>query len=80
MIDEEKYFPHALKVLDILQKNGGALEINTAGYYKKCAAPYPSEKIIKEAVLRQIPFVISADAHHCDHLCRNFTVALNLLK
>ena len=49
MIDEKKYFRHALNVLDILQKRGGALEINTAGWFKKCAAPYPSAEIIREA-------------------------------
>lgn len=78
MIDEEKYFSHALKVLDILQKNGGALEINTAGFFKQCAAQYPSLEILQEACSRKIPLVISADAHCADHLNRRFEEALKL--
>lgn len=78
MIDEKKYFRHALNVLDILQKRGGALEINTAGWFKKCAAPYPSAEIIREAKKRHIPMVISADSHHVDHLTRNFAEASEL--
>ena len=80
MIKEEKYLSHALKVLDILQKRGGAIEINTAGLFKNCKAPYPSYTIISEAQKRNIPLVISADAHHIDHLNRSFIEVSEMLK
>ena len=80
MIKEEKYLSHALKVLDILQKRGGAIEINTAGLFKNCKAPYPSYTIISEAQKRNIPLVISADAHHIDHLNRSFIEVAEMLK
>ena len=80
MVDENKYLKHAVEVLDILQQNGGAIEINTAGYFKQCAAQYPSNDILHEACLRKIPVVISADAHHSSHLNRKFAEAAELIK
>ena len=79
-IDEKEYLDDAVAVLDILQKNGGALELNTAGWFKPCAAPYPAPEILRAAIQRRIPVVISADAHHADHLTRNFTEAEKLLQ
>jgi len=80
LIDNRKYFPQAGKVLDILQKNGGAIEVNTAGYYKECAEAYPAPELLAEAFTRNIPVTVSADAHHVSHLRRGFAEAAGVLE
>jgi histidinol-phosphatase (PHP family) len=80
IIDNDRYLAHASRVLDILKENGGAIELNTSGWFKPCAAPYPSLDILKAACAREIPVYINADAHHCDHVRRNFTEAIELLQ
>jgi histidinol-phosphatase (PHP family) len=80
LIDNRRYFPHAVKVLDILQKNGGAIEVNTAGYFKECAEAYPAPELLAEAFRKSIPVIVSADAHHSSHLRRNFDPAAEVLK
>ena len=80
IIDNDRYLAHASRVLDILKENGGAIELNTSGWFKPCSAPYPSLDILKAACAREIPVYINADAHHCDHVRRNFTEALELLQ
>ena len=79
-INDKEYFDDAVAVLDILQKNGGALELNTAGWFKPCTAPYPASEILRAVIQRRLPVVISADAHHADHLTRNFAEAEKLLQ
>ena len=79
-IDENKYFPDAVKVLDIIAARNGAIEVNTAGKFKNCASAYPSLKILEEANKRRIPVVISADAHAKEHLNRAFAEIGELLK
>ena len=79
MIDNEKYIPRALKVLDIIQQSHGAIELNTAGWFKNCDEPYPAAVLLPAAANRNIPVVISADAHHADHLQRAFDRAAELL-
>ena len=80
LIDNEKYLPHALKVLDILAENGGALELNTAGFYKQCSEQYPSLEILKAANIRQIPVYVNSDAHASNHVDRGFAEAYGILK
>ena len=77
-IDNSRYFDHAVKVLDILADNGGAIELNTAGYFKECGEPYPSTAILQAAADRNIPLAISADAHCPEHVTRNFAQAAPL--
>lgn len=79
LIDNARYLGHAAKVLDILQQNGGAIELNTSGWFKPCNSPYPALDILKLANARKVPVVINADAHHHDHVRRNFDEAAALL-
>ena len=79
-IDNSRYFPHALRVLDAVQKNGGAIELNTSGWFKDCKEQYPALTILEAAALRQIPVIINPDAHHPDHVARNFAEASKILK
>lgn len=56
-----------------------AVEINTAGWHKPCADAYPTLDILRECRRREIPVTISADAHHPDHLLRDFDRAAERL-
>jgi len=80
MIDNSKYFQNAVDVLDIIQKRSGAIEVNTAGWFKQCNEPYPSLPILKEACKRNIPVAVNADAHCSEHVNRHFQQGYALLK
>ena len=80
LIDDQAYLAHAARVLDILQQTGGAIELNTSGWFKLCASPYPGPEILRLARERNIPVIVNADAHHADHVRRNFENAYSLLK
>ena len=71
-IDNTLYYPRAHKVLEILAAHGGAIEFNTAGWFKNCAEAYPAPALLREAAARRIPVVVSSDAHHPDHVTRAF--------
>jgi histidinol-phosphatase (PHP family) len=61
---------------------GGPLvvEVNTAGWHKPCADAYPTLDILRECRRRDIPATINADAHHAEHLLRDFDKAALRLK
>ena len=79
MIDNSRYTAHGIKVLDAVKKTKGAIELNTAGWFKECNEQYPDSALLKEALSREIPVIINADAHHQDHVKRNFTEAAQVL-
>lgn len=79
VIDNAKYFPHAMKVLDNVAKSGIGIELNTAGWHKECNEQYPSLSILKEANKRKIPVIVNADAHDPAHLKRDFERASLIL-
>lgn len=79
MINNDDYFRHAVRVLDIAQKSGIGIELNTAGWFKECEEQYPSLALLKEANARKIPVIVNADAHDPAHLQRNFTQAAEIL-
>ena len=78
--DREIYFPEAVKVLDAAAAGGTGIELNTSGWFKPCAEPYPSPRLLREACRRKIPVVIDSDAHCSEHLSRAFPEALDLLR
>ena len=51
------------QTLDALADNHVKLEINTNGINHPAAAPYPSEWILHEALVREIPLVLGSDSH-----------------
>jgi histidinol-phosphatase (PHP family) len=63
---------YALAALDAIANAGMAMEMNTSGWYKEIAEEYPSEFILQEARRRDIPLIITADAHESAHLSRAF--------
>ncbi len=80
MIDNSRYLPQAVKVLDAVQKTSGCIELNTAGWYKPAGEPYPGKEMLQEAYRRNAAVTINADAHCPEHLTRGFSEAAALLK
>lgn len=78
--DPDRYLPEALQVLDAAAASGTPIELNTSGWFKPCAEPYPSLKLLKEANRRKIPVIINPDAHCPEHVTRGFAEALQLLR
>ncbi len=62
-----------------IRRSGAQLELNTAGWSKPCAEPYPSPSLLKRALALGIPVVITADAHAPEHVNRDFAKAARLL-
>ena len=79
-IDNRRYFPRAVGVLDELQKHGGALELNTAGWFKPCAEAYPAPELLREARRRELPVAVSSDSHRAADVRRDFARAAALLE
>lgn len=53
------------RLLDVMQKHGTIMEVNTRGYYKGTTDEmYPSQWIMSEAFKRGIPATICSDCHH----------------
>ena len=71
-IDNTRCFPRAKEVMKVVARHGGAIELNTSGWFKTCAEAYPAPSLLREAAARRIPAVLSADAHHPDHVTRAF--------
>lgn len=63
--EKESWYREAvLKLLDIVKTNGTIVEINTGGITRHfCKEVYPSGWILKECRQREIPIVITTDAH-----------------
>ena len=55
------------------------IEINSAGMDKPCAEPYPSLSLLQRAGALGIPVMVSADAHRCANVKRNFPAAYDLM-
>jgi len=65
--------------LDSIAAAGMTLELNTSGWGKPCNECYPSEGILREAISRGIPIVVSADAHRKADLTQYYDRAFDLL-
>jgi histidinol-phosphatase (PHP family) len=65
--------------LDAIAESGMAIELNTAGWDKPCAAPYPTLEMLRDCRRREIPLVLSDDAHHTRDIGRHFDQARSLL-
>jgi len=61
--DQERIWGRILRVIDDLETSNMAVEINTSGLRKRENELYPNKAIIKELIERNIPLVLSSDAH-----------------
>lgn len=66
--------------LDAIAGSGMAVEVNTAGWYLPCREAYPDTLLLRECFKRDIPVVVSADAHIPENICRGYDRAYSLLK
>ena len=66
--------------LDAIATSGMTVELNTAGWDKPCAAPYPAEELLLQVHRRGIPVMINADAHIPGELTRHYGRAAELLR
>ena len=69
------------KTIDVIQKSGVIVEVNTRGIYqKKSDTTYPSPWILEILHKKNIPVTISSDAHHRDDIINQFPQTALLLK
>ena len=73
--DLRRYYEPALEAIS---RSGACLEINTAGWYNKCAEQYPDELFLRLAAEMDIPLTISSDAHAPENVGRDFDRAAEL--
>jgi histidinol-phosphatase (PHP family) len=66
--------------LDVIERNGVIVEVNTRGIYqKKSTTTYPGPWILEQMYQRSIPITLSTDAHHPDDLINQFPEATKML-
>jgi histidinol-phosphatase (PHP family) len=66
--------------LEAISKSGMSIEINTAGWDKPASSAYPELDILINARCKNIPIVISADAHAPGEINRHYAKAVKLAK
>lgn len=64
--------------LDAISDAGMTIEINTAGWDKPAKSAYPDIDILINARRRNIPIIISADAHAPEEISRHYEKAVKL--
>lgn len=85
---DDRYFPTdnawycglVDSALDAIKETGLILEINTSGWHKPLGRANPDLPILRRAAHREIPVIVSADAHRPEHVDRDFSRALDVLK
>ncbi len=60
----ENSWQKILDLLDNIKNKGMGIEINTSGVLKKIGSQFPSDKIVKEIIQRDIPIMLGSDAHN----------------
>jgi len=60
------------RALDAIADSGTAMEINTGLYRPEIYEPYPSARILRAATARNIPVLLSDDAHAANQIGRHF--------
>lgn len=70
--DLRKYYE---ETVEALADSRGAMEINTAGWYKQCAEQYPARDFLEMCAEAKVPLIISSDAHAPAEVGRDFTKA-----
>ncbi len=67
------------EALDAISAAGMVVEVNTAGLTKPAREIYPSKKILEMSQARDIPLIITADAHKASGLTDGYQIAKDLL-
>jgi len=66
--------------IEAIAQSGATIELNTAGWHKLCAEPYPAPLFLELACQAGIPLVISSDAHAPEEIARGFPAATTMAK
>jgi histidinol-phosphatase (PHP family) len=66
--------------LAAIAASGMTVELNTAGWDKPCAAPYPSPELLTQVRERGIPVTMSADAHTPHEVARHYARGATVLR
>ncbi len=79
--EDEKWYQNLIdKVIDLIKQKGLIVEINTRGLYKKrYNGLFPDGTALKKVKQKDIPVIISSDAHKPDELNLYFDYAVNQL-
>jgi histidinol-phosphatase (PHP family) len=72
--------PYYKETLDAIEAAGIAMEVSTAGLRKEVMEIYPSKVFLEEAFRRNIPILISSDAHAPQEVGYEFGRALQFVK
>jgi histidinol-phosphatase (PHP family) len=72
--------PFYKDTLDAIEAAGVAMEVSTAGLRKEVMEIYPSKVFLEEALKRNIPILISSDAHAPQEVGHEFGRAVSLVK
>jgi histidinol-phosphatase (PHP family) len=72
--------PYYKETLDAIEAAGIAMEVSTAGLRKEVMEIYPSKVFLEEAFIRNIPILISSDAHAPQEVGHEFGRAVSLVK
>jgi len=76
----EDFSAEIIATLDAIAAAGMTVEINTAGWDKPIGEAYPSPALLREVARRDIPLIITADAHAPDELTRHYARARALAR
>lgn len=74
------FTPEIAAALDAIAAAGMSLELNTAGWRRPIGEAYPSREVLAMACAREIPLVITTDAHAPGEVAGNFDEARTLAR
>jgi len=68
----EPVWNELISLLDLIKSKGMAVEINTSGLRKGNLSQFPNDDIARELIQRDIPLVLSSDAHRPEDVGQQF--------
>lgn len=79
--DEPWYTWLVNETIDLIQEKDVIVEVNTRGIYKgRSTSLFPGEAILRQLSERNIPVILSSDAHHPSEISMYFDEALEVMK
>jgi len=79
-LTDTDFSEYCIKALDAIEANGLCMEINTSKMNVEVNGCYPSKRILEFMKDKNIPIIITSDAHYPIHIVRDFPDASKMLK